>query len=143
MKFIALKPTRVTTTVGQAANFAAAGEEKELYGMLAQEAMRSPDVVLAEHAEALREATAKRVEAQTDATKEEAEAEEARKELAAAKTVEIELAIKDLIARGNKEDFTGQGYPRVAAVMDITNREDVSSNEIKEVFDAVTGGTVG
>lgn len=140
MKFIALKPARVASLSGHCV-FMEANEERDLYGELAKEAMAHPDVVPAETANALVEAaTAARIAAEEAAAKENAEADEADDVLEEAKKAELVSAIEQLIAGNIKENFTAQGYPRVAAVIDILGREDVGSAEIREAFDAMSVG---
>lgn len=142
MKFVALKPVRIVTLAGHAVSMKE-GEEKDLHGLLAAEAMKTPNIVPVEHAEALLAATAARKAAEDEAEEEQAEADEAKKELADAKKTELEQAIVQLIGRNDPADFTTQGYPRVAAVMGILNREDISSAEIKEAFDGLGENSVG
>ena len=142
MKFIALKPARIVSLSGHCVHMEAE-EERDLHGLLAQEAMRHPDVIPADHAEALVAAKQARVAAAETAAKEAEEAEEAEEDLDAAKAKELEAAVIELVARNNPDDFTTAGYPRVAAVMDVTGREDVSSTEIKEVFDNLGSNSKG
>lgn len=142
MKFIALKTARIATLAGHCVHMEA-NEERELNGLLAQAAMAHPDVVPAEHAQALVEAAQARAAAEAAAAKESAEAEEAEDVLEAAKAQELEAAILQLISTNNKDDFTAQGYPRVASVIGILGHENVSSTEIKEVFDTLGSNSEG
>ena len=144
MKFIALKPARIVTMFGSCV-FMEEGEERELNGKLAEAAMAHPDVVAAESANALMEkiAAAKKAAAASEPAVEdedEDEAEPAGDALAEAKKQEMKEAIVRLIAANNSDDFTAQGYPRVASVVGEMGREDINSQEIREAFDEIKAG---